>query len=464
MLLHTLLKRKNEMPHETKENSAYPDLPGKLSALIKFPSVSSYIPAEEDESAFASLVDALPGLYPRVNAAMTMGKPSTRSLLYTWKGKNPDLEPVVLCAHFDVVPALNGTTWKHGPFSGDIDSGELWGRGAQDVKVLMASMLEAAEHLIEKGFTPERTVYFAFGGDEEVGGNRGASAIAAALGRMGVRASFLLDEGGPISVGMLSFVKSPLALIGVAEKGYVDFELTAVGHGGHASMPPRRTAPGNLSRAIAALETHPSRAVLTKTVRAFLEHLSSRSAQPYRFLFKNLWLTAPFVKLAFGSAPTTSALIRTTTACTMLEGSSKENVLAETAKATLNVRILPSESVAGVMERLAKIVKPFDVKVSVKYVDHAVEPSDESDSDNEGWRAIESACAKAFPDAFCVPFLFSAGTDTKHYKNIVDSTYRFTALPQSGKDLERVHGDEERVRLRDLDRCAVFYRELMSSL
>lgn len=443
---------------------SFPDLPAKLARLVSFPTVSSYNPSEEDEEAFSALKRELPTLFPLVYAAMKVEEPSGRALLFTWKGRNPSLAPAILCAHFDVVPAGNREAWKHPPFSGDIADGEVWGRGTQDIKVIMASLLEAAERIIAEGFTPERTIYFAFGGDEEVGGQRGAAAIAAHLAKAGVKASFLADEGGPITVGMLAFAPKPLALVGVAEKGYADFSLKTQGAGGHASMPPKKTAPGNLARAIKAIEDHPFPARITPTIDAFLTRLAPESRQPYRFLFKQLWLTAPAIKAAFASSPTTNALIRTTAACTMLKGSSKENVLADAAEATLNVRILPGESSEAVLARLRNLAAPFGAEVSVKHEDHVIEPSGESGMDHEGWKAIEAALAASYPEAACIPFLFSAATDTKHYKQIVEATYRFTPLIQSQEDLKGVHGDNERVRIEDLDRCAMFYSALERSL
>ena len=442
----------------------YPVLPEKLSALIRLPTISAYTPEEEDEGAFSSLKTRLSELFPGVHASMDKEEPSPRSLLFTWKGSDPSLKPVLLCAHFDVVPAANPEHWKHGPFSGDIAEGAVWGRGAQDIKVLLASIMEVCENLLAEGFRPRRTIYLAFGGDEEVGGIRGAGTIAAHLASRGVKASFLLDEGGPISLGMLSFVQRDIALIGVAEKGYIDLALQAKGTGGHASMPPKATAPGNLARAIAAIEANPAKARLTKTLQSFLVRLAPEAKQPYRFLFSNLWLTKVLILKAFDSAPTTNALIRSTNAVTMLEGSSKENVLADKAEATVNVRILPGESSAGIIGRIGELAKPFGVEVRAKHEGHEVEPSGESGTDHEGWKFIEAALALTHPEAACVPFLFSAGTDTKHYRNVVQAMYRFSCLPQSQEDLAGVHGDNEKVRLGDLDRCARFYAALISSL
>lgn len=446
------------------KNPSFPDLAAKLSALIRFPTVSAYREEDEDEATFSAFKAALVDLFPLVHAKIKREEPSTRSLLYTWEGSDATLKPALLCAHFDVVPAQEGPGWKHGPFSGDVAEGAVWGRGAQDIKVLLASILEAAEALLAAGFAPRRTIYFAFGGDEEVGGLRGAGIIGSLLASRGVRASFLLDEGGPISVGMLKFVAQDLALIGVVEKGYLDLALRAKGSGGHASMPPKRTAPGDLARAIAALEANPPSPRLTKTLATFLARLAPVSHQPYRFLFGNLWLTKPLVLAAFGASPTTNALIRTTAAVTMLEGSPKENVLADRAEATVNVRILPGESSAEVIDRVGKLVSRFGVEAAAKHEGHSVEPSAESGVDHEGWKCIEAALSRTHPEVACLPFLFSAGTDTKHYRDVVEAMYRFCCVPQSQEDLKGVHGEGEKVRLGDLDRCALFYKTLMESL
>ncbi len=446
------------------EHMKFPALPKKLSRLISFPTVSAYEEAMEDASAFKGFTDELPVLFPLVHSRLERTAPSTRSLLYAWAGSDPSLPPVILCAHFDVVPAHDTSKWRHGPFSGEIAEGAVWGRGAQDIKVLVASILEAAEQLIAEGFSPWRTVYFAFGGDEEVGGTRGAASIAARLRQLGIRASFLLDEGGPVSVGMLSFATRPIALVSVAEKGYVDLLVETRGEPGHASMPPRKTAPGNLARAICAIESRMPPPRLSKTTRAFLKFLAPHSRQPYRWLFNNLGFTAPLIGWAFTSSPSTNALVRTTTAVTMLEASTKENVLAETARATINSRILPGETTKSTIERLENLASRFGASVRAKHPGHEVEPSAESGTDHEGWLAIVGALKTSHPDAACVPFLFSAATDTKHYRNVVEATYRFTALPQSTEDLKGVHGYDEKVRLEDLDACAVFYTSLISGL
>jgi len=435
-----------------------------LAALIRRPTVSSYAAAAEDDSAFAALKADLQRLFPKAHAAMSREELGGRALLYSWKGADKKLAPVVLCAHFDVVPAEDASEWKHPPFSGEIADGFVWGRGAQDIKVTLASMMHAAERLAAEGFKPMRTIYFAFGGDEEAGGLRGAKRIGEVLASRKTRASFILDEGGPVADGMLSFADRPLGLIGISEKGYIDVSVETEGMGGHASMPPRRTAVGDLARALVAIEASPPKSRLGYTVRSFLDGISPYIPFSMRFLFRNLWLFGPLVKAVFGAGRLTNALISTTFAPTMLAGSSKENVLSERASANVNVRILPGYSSAKALARMARLARAYGATVRAAHPEAVVEPLPESPVDHEGFRAIEAALAASFPEAAAVPFLFSAGTDTKHYRGIADAIYRLTPLKQTSADLEGVHGRDERVGIDNLRRCEAFYAALISKL
>jgi len=276
--------------------------------------------------------------------------------------------------------------------------------------------------------------------------------------------TFLVDEGGIVADGMLAFADRPLALIGIAEKGYVDVELEALGAGGHASMPPRSTAAGALSRAVARLEAHPFPARLTYTVRGFLSELAPYVPFGYRMLFRNSSLAAFALIKAFSAGPTTNALVRTTQAATMLSGSDKENVLPDRARAIINVRILPGETVAGVLGRMSVLTARDGVSVKPAHEGHTVEPLPESPTAHEGYRAMRSALAAAHPEAAVVPFLFSAGTDTKHYSRIAQAMYRFAPIRQTPEDLKGVHGPNERILVENVRRCSLFYYELIKSV
>ncbi len=147
-----------------------------------------------DSAQFLGFRNFLEHTYPNFHAQTTREIVKGYTLLYTWKGKNPALKPIVLMAHQDVVPIEEGTEslWTFDPFAGEIKDGFIWGRGTTDDKINLISLLEAAEKLMQNNFQPEQTIYFSFGHDEEVGGT-GAIAVAALLKERGVEAEFVMD-------------------------------------------------------------------------------------------------------------------------------------------------------------------------------------------------------------------------------------------------------------------------------
>jgi len=436
----------------------------KLAALVRIPTVSHFDPGQEDEAAFLAFKSEISRLFPLVMSRLIHTDAGKRALLLEWPGSDASLDPVVLTAHFDVVPPGDPALWEHGPFSGTISKGHIHGRGCQDIKITLVSILAAAERLLEQGFVPKRSVFLAFGGDEETGGTRGAAAIAAILAQRNLKPGFLLDEGGPVAQDVLKFADRPLALIGISEKGYVDIAIEAIGSGGHASMPPRHTASGAVARTVTLSESQPFQTRISFTLARMLEGLCPYVPFSYRLLFRNLFLTEPFVKAAFASSPTTNALVRTTTAATMLTGSNKENVLPETATAILNVRVLPGSTVAETMTRISTMAANCGASARLAHEGRANDPMPESPVDHFGYRAIEAAVAVAFPEAGTIPFMFTAGTDTKHYRNLTPAIYRFTPLLQNPVDLARVHAANERVSVDNLHRCCLFYETLLQGI
>ncbi len=164
--------------------------------------------------------------------------------------------------------------WQQPPYDGVISNGFIWGRGSWDDKGNLYSMLEAAEAMAKAGFRPKRTIYFAFGHDEETAGTAGAKSIAALLASRGVRLDFVIDEGLLITEGIMKGLDKPAALIGVAEKGYATLVLNAQATPGHSSMPPRDTAIGMMSAALARLEDHRLPMQIRSTVAEMFDTLA----------------------------------------------------------------------------------------------------------------------------------------------------------------------------------------------
>ena len=201
----------------------------RLSEAIRFQTISNFLNPEQDAEALRGLRAHIEQSFPAFHAAAKRELIGGHSLLYTWQGSDATAAPIALLAHQDVVPVAPGTEkdWQQPPFDGVIADGFIWGRGSWDNKGNLYAMLEAAEQMAKQGFAPKRTVYFAFGHDEEVTGIRGAKAIAATLAARDVKLDFVFDEGLLITEGIMKGLDKPAALIGVAEKGYATLVLTA---------------------------------------------------------------------------------------------------------------------------------------------------------------------------------------------------------------------------------------------
>ena len=380
------------------------------------------------------------------------------SLLYRWKGRDESLKPVLFLAHIDVVPVEEGTEqdWHYPPFSGALAEGFVWGRGTMDVKNQLISVLEAVEYLAAEGFTPARDFYFAFGHDEETRGEEGAVKLSELLQSRGLSFEYILDEGGAVTLGAMPGVKRPIALVGIAEKGYADIRITAQGEAGHSSMPPRHTAAGLIGRAVAALEKRQRPARISPYLKETLAYVGPEMGFGLRLILANLWLFGPLFKMVFKSSRAGNALLRTTTAVTVLEGGSKPNVLPQKASAVINYRIAPGESVQELLDHVREVVGD---KIKVEPI-QATEPSKISPVDGSGFQAIEQAVYAVFPEAATVPYIVMGGTDAIRYEPVCDQIYRFTPMLISKEDLDRLHGTNERLSLENIERGIRFYIEL----
>ena len=433
----------------------------RLAGALRLKTVAASEGRPAEDAAFAALHDYLRQHFPRVHAELKREPQGPHSVLYTWPGTDASLRPVVLLGHLDVVPVEPGTeaTWTRPPYSGDIADGYVWGRGALDDKGSVLAILEAVEGLLAAGHTPRRTVLLAFGGDEEVGGHEGAQAMAKLLRERGVTPEAVLDEGGMMLTGTVPGVKAPVALVGVAEKGMVSVELVAQGEGGHSSMPPRQTAVGVLSRAISRLEESPMPAELRGGSRALFDFVGPEMPFGMRLVFANLWLFEPLVVRQLSAQPSTNAAVRTTTAATMFEGSVKDNVLPSRARAVVNFRILPGDSVEGVLAHVRRVVE--DPRVKVGTLGFLSEPSPVSRTDSEAWGVLQRSIRQVFPEALVAPYLMVGATDARYFAGLSDNVYRFMPLRLEREDLPRLHGRDERVSIQGYAGAVRFYAQYL---
>jgi carboxypeptidase PM20D1 len=436
----------------------------RLAGALRFETISHAVGGPLDAEAFAGLHAYLAATWPRVHTALQRETLGAHSLLYTWPGRDPGAPGVLLAAHQDVVPVPAPEQWQQPPFAGVVAGGEVWGRGAIDDKGSLVCILDAVESLLADGFVPERTLYLAFGHDEELGGDAGARVIAESLASRGVRLASVLDEGGAVADGFRELLGRPVAAIGIAEKGYVDVRLRVEAPGGHSSTPPRQTAIGILAAAIAALEQSPLPArVRGGTFERLVDHLAPQVGLGRRLLLANLWLIGPLIPLVSPDVPILDAMIRTTTAATIVRGGVKSNVLPREAEAVVNFRILPGDSVQGVLAHVRRSIE--DERVSVGLADEVAgdEPSSVSPDDGPAFRGIARAVAAVYPDAVSAPYLVVGGTDARHYTRLGDAVYRLLPFRVGEEALRLAHGTDERVSVENLGRGVRFYREWLKA-
>jgi len=427
----------------------------RLAQAVRFQTLSNAVPVLFDPEPFRHFHAFLAASYPNAHAAMRLEKINEFTLLFEWPGTDPSLAPLLLQAHQDVVPA-DATGWEQPPFDGVIADGFIWGRGTLDIKTNLLGILEAIEKLSGEGRKPERTILLSFGHDEEIGGPRGAKAVAERLRTEGRRIWAIVDEGLCIVDGVVPGVKAPVALIGIAEKGYLTLEISAVGKGGHSAIPPRQTATGIVAAALAKIEASPMPGELQGTVRRTFEYVGPEMDLPLRALFANMWLFSPLIVRELSGDPATNAVLRTTTAVTVMEGSQKDNVLPTLARGAVNFRLRPGDTAEDVIAHVRRAINDDRVKIEIS-PSGAREASPVSDIDSDSYRALERTIRQIFPEAVVAPTIDTGGTDSKHFTDLAENIFRFNPVVMTEDDLPRLHGLNERIAIDAHARAVDFY-------
>lgn len=438
-----------------------PGIAERLSRMIQLPTVSAEVD-ERGPAPFEAFVALLAELYPRTHAELTLERHTDFGLLYRWQGRTEAADgPLVLMAHYDVVPVDESDDWTHPPFAGVIADGIVYGRGALDDKGPLIVILEAVENLLEAGFVPARDVYLSFGGNEETFG-AAAIAIADAFRERGIVPWLVVDEGGAVVDAPLSFVPGRAAVIGVGEKGVLTLELTARGDGGHASAPPSLTAVRRIARAVDRLGPGTFRPRTPKGVSRMLIRLSEGASGPGKLLLRVLGALPPVtarVFAALGGEP--AAMVRTTVAPTMQSGGTAANVLPSQASATVNLRIALGETVQTAVARVRRRIA--DPLVSVEVLEGS-DPSPESATDGAPFALLADALAVSHPGVPAVPYVMMAATDSRHFHRFSPAVFRFAPLEMSNAQRASIHGVDENVEIAALERGERFHRALIERL
>jgi len=433
----------------------------KLVRAVQMRTVSFSDAEKIDYREFRKFQQFTEEAFPDLCGVCTVTSLNDMALLLVWEGKDPKKKPTGFVAHYDVVPAENDHLWNHPPFNGVIEDGYVWGRGTLDLKGFLIALLEAGNQLAKEGFVPHRSIYFLLGGDEETAGLHGAGRISALLKEKGVFFDALYDEGSIVASGMIPGVRKPAAVVGIAEKGQLTVLLKARGADGHAARPPKGTAIGVLSRAVAKIERNPFPLRLTPSVYQFVSCLAPLQAGIKRFLLSNIGLFKNFVMKQLARDSDLAALLRTTQAPTVIRGGDADNVLPLHAEALINCRLLPGDTVAGVLQRYRRLLKGMDVEVSVAPGTRSTEAIPASDCNSRGFRNLSAALLSTYPDAVILPYIVTVATDSKHYTDIAGGIFRIMPFLIDSDELSRIHGINERISVDNLHRGISHFKALL---
>ena len=413
-----------------------------LAASIRFKTISHQDPKDFVKEEFNAFIKWASVTYPEFHSQMQQEQ-LEYTLLYKWQGSDPSLAPILLTGHYDVVPVIPGTEeiWEQDPFAGAISNNRIWGRGALDDKSGVIGMYEAATYLIKKNHQPKRTIYFSFGHNEEIGGG-GAALVVKKLKSEGVQLYWSLDEGSFVNKGFFPGVDKLVAPINVAEKGIMNLLIVAKAQGGHSSTPPKQTAVTILADALIKLEKEPLPGSLEGLSAVMFDGVSKHMPFGYRFLFANRWLFGGPLESLMSATPVINAMIRTTTAPTMLQGSIKSNVLPIEATALINFRLHPRDSIESVTEHVRNVVESEQVEVRLL---GGMEASGISEWQSPGYEIITASLNKVYGEVVSVPGIMIAASDSRHYSKVADNSFRFNPFSIVPEDMTGFHGTNESI-------------------
>lgn len=459
----------------------------RFSGGIQIPTISSQDPEMVNWDHFDRFKSYLQEVYPQIFSTMEYREVNGYGMVFRWKGKDASLSPILFLSHYDVVPVTGlekpeyegeeifrpqdkalppvteiPTEWDFHPFSGAVANGRIYGRGTLDMKNMLFSLLEAADKLIGEGFTPAQDIYFAFGHDEEVGGLQGATKIAEDFADKGITFGAVFDEGGLIaSKGTINDLDTNIALIGLAEKGVASLKVTVKGLGGHSSMPPLQSAIGKAAIIMQHLEENQMKAMIIPPIENFLKNIGGQMAWTSRMAIANQWLFKPVLMATFSKSPTTNALIRTTTALTMMEGSPAANVLSSEVSFVVNFRILPGNTVEEVKAHVAKACEGFDVEI--EEFGSFREASKLSPSDAKPYLVMKAAIEQTFPGTIVTPYVTVGGTDAYKYERVSDHVYRFMPVVLNTSEQRTLHSENEYISIEAFGKMIAYFEQVMKT-
>ncbi len=428
----------------------------KLSRMVQYDTVS--VPDTDQREKYLGFHKVLEALFPLVHERLEKTE-IDGNLLFFWKGKSSD-KPLVLMSHQDVVPAEG--EWQHGPFSGDIENGLIWGRGTSDTKCSVMAFFQAVEELLAAGYVPENDVYLSSSCTEEWSGD-GCPKLVNELKRRGVRPWLVCDEGGGVITDPMGGIKGNFAMLGVFEKGRANVRFAARSGGGHASAPPAHSPIARLAAFVHEIETNPVfRRKMPKEVSAMFETLAPYASFPMKLIFSNLWLFRPILlKVLPLISSQAGAMIRTTAAFTMQSGSDAFNVLPQEATLGANLRFIPHQGMEESLKILKKLADKHKLTMQVVIANDYTQPVD---IHGEAFQTVQRTVERTFPGCPSSPYVMTGATDSRFYQEICENVVRFAPVVYGPAQMKGMHGVDETIGIDCLPGAVEFYKNLIDAV
>jgi acetylornithine deacetylase/succinyl-diaminopimelate desuccinylase-like protein len=377
-----------------------------------------------------------------VEAKILESAPGRANVVARIPGGDPSLPALLVQGHLDVVPA-DASDWSVPPFSGEVRDGYLWGRGTTDMKDFCAMVLTVVDDFARTGRRPKRDIVLAFVADEEDKGEFGAHWLAEEYPELFADCAVAISESGGYSYHVPAADGRIVRLypVATAERGTAHVRLTARGRAGHGSRPNDENAVVRLAGALHRIAEHRWPVHLTPTVRAFLERTGGALGVPVDLSD----VDGTVAKLGPAGALVVPT-VRNSTTPTMLEAGYKVNVIPSTARAQVDIRVLPGTET----ELLATLDELLGPDIEREFVAH--QPAVSAPVDSPWFDAMAAALRSQDPDAVVVPYCMGGGTDAKAFSPLGIECYGFAPLwlPEGFPYRAMAHGVDERVPVEGL--------------
>lgn len=427
-----------------------------LSRMIRMETISCYEELQIEK--YLKFQNLLKELFPNIFAVCELNE-FDGSFLLKWNGKNEDLNPIMFMNHQDVVSADG--EWIHDPFGGEVIDGKLWGRGTLDDKGGLWAMLQAADELAAEGYVPQRTIYFESSNTEETTGY-GADTISKWMEEQGIVLDMVLDEGGAVMYDPIGGARGTFAAVGVGEKGCAEIKFIARCDGGHASTPGKNTPLVRLGKFMAYVESHnlfdtemsPTICEMLRRVGGYMGPVSVALKDPKKI--RHL-----LAKVLPRLSNTANALVQTTIAFTMAQGSDARNSIPTVAWVMGNMRYSHHQGQKNSIAAIKKAADKFDLEMEI--LDPGFE-SGLSDFNGYGFKLIEQAVKETLPGVDdTIPYIQTGASDSRYFDRVCNQCMRFMPFKISDEQLESIHGINECIDIECLVPAVDFYRYMMQN-